>query len=404
LRSTVRLRRLLERKKIARIDPALRIRSSTSSNCDPTMPDTLRVAIIGRTGRGDYGHGLDTVWASVPDAQVIAVADDDREGLAKAATRLTVERGYSDYRQMLDEAKPDIAAIAPRFIDQHRDMAVAAAERGIHIFMEKPFCRTLAEADEIVAACERTHTRLVMAHQTRYSPKLEVIRRLVSEGAIGRVLEYRGRGKEDSRGGSQDMFVCGWHIMDLIRFFAGHPKWCFASILEGDRPIRRGDVKDGPEGLGPLAGDSLNAAFSMADGTMAYFNSRRNAGQAARFALVICGTGGMIELQTGYLPSVKLLVDPKWSPGRSGATWQDVSSAGVGVPEPLMDEGLHGGNVGAAQDLIGAIRESRETKSNVYDGRGSLEMIMATFESQRVAAPVSLPLVNREHPLAMLPV
>ena len=368
------------------------------------MPDTLRAAVIGRSGRGDYGHGLDTVWASLPETRLVAVADDDREGLAKAAKRLNVERGYADYRQMLDEAKPDIVAIAPRFIDQHRDMAMAAAERGIHIFMEKPFCRTLVEADEIVAACERTHTKLVIAHQTRYSPKLETVRRLITEGKIGRVLEYRGRGKEDSRGGSQDMFVCGWHIMDLIRYFAGHPVWCFASILEGDRPIRASDVKDGPEGLGPLAGDTVSAAFGMPDGTTAYFNSQRNAGQAARFAIVIYGTGGVIELQTGYVPSVKLLVDPKWSPGRSGAVWQDVSSVGVGIAEPVTDEGLHGGNVGAVRDLIGAIRENRETKSNVYDARGAIEMIMAVFESQRVGGSVTLPLANRQHPLAMLPV
>jgi len=100
---------------------------------------------------------------------------------------------------------------------------------------------------------------------------------------------------------------------------------------------------------------------------------------------------------------VKLLADPKWSPGRSGAAWQDVSSAGVGVAEPVMDEGLHGGNVAAVQDLIAAIRENRKTKSNVYDARGSLEMIMAVFESQRVGGPVTLPLANRQHPLAMLP-
>ena len=56
------------------------------------MPDTFRVAVIGRTGRGDYGHAIDTVWAEVPTTKVVAVADDDRVGLAAAAKRLKVDR------------------------------------------------------------------------------------------------------------------------------------------------------------------------------------------------------------------------------------------------------------------------------------------------------------------------
>jgi predicted dehydrogenase len=367
------------------------------------MAEILRVAVIGRTGRGDYGHGIDTVWADVPATNVVAVADDDRDGLAKAAKRLAVDWAYADYRAMLDEVKPDIVAIAPRWVDRHRDMAVAAADRGIHIFMEKPFCRTLAEADEMVAACERTHTRLAIAHQTRYSPKIEVVRRMIAEGKIGRVLEFRGRGKEDHRGGSEDLFVLGSHIMDLIRNFGGDPLWCFASILEDKRPICRDDVIDGPEGLGPLAGDTVRAMFGLPDGETAYFNSHRNAGQGARFGLMIFGTLGMIEIQTGYLPVVKYLADPKWSPGRSGAAWQDVSSAGLGMPEPLADGSAHAGNKAAVEDLIAAIRENRDTKCNAYDARATIEMIMAVFESRRVGGPVRLPLANRQHPLATLP-
>jgi len=48
------------------------------------MSRTYRVGVIGRTGRGDYGHGLDAVWRDVPGTQVVAVADDDKLGLAAA--------------------------------------------------------------------------------------------------------------------------------------------------------------------------------------------------------------------------------------------------------------------------------------------------------------------------------
>ncbi|HVU87359.1 MAG TPA: Gfo/Idh/MocA family oxidoreductase [Pirellulales bacterium] len=364
------------------------------------MPDTFRVAVIGRTGRGDYGHAIDTVWAEVPATKVVAVADDDRMGLAAAAKRLGVDRTYADYRQMLDEVKPDIVAIAPRWVDQHRDMTVAAAERGIHIFMEKPFCRSPAESDEIIAACERTHTRLAIAHQTRYSPKIDVVRDMIAAGRIGKILELRGRGKEDQRGGGEDLFVLGSHIMNLICTFGGAPQWCFGTVAVDGRPAQPADVKEGPEGLGPLAGNSVSATYGMPDGVTAYFNSVRGGGQSSRFGLLICGSAGLIEIQTGYVPNVKYLDDPNWSPGRSGRAWQDISTAGLGQPEPLADGSALAGNKVAVLDLIDAIRENREPKCSAYDARSTIEMIMAVFASHVEQGPVAMPLANRQNALA----
>ena len=65
---------------------------------------------------------------------------------------LTVKNVYADYRTMLQKERPQIVACADRYPDSHRDMVVACAEAGAHIFLEKPMCRTLQEADEMVAA------------------------------------------------------------------------------------------------------------------------------------------------------------------------------------------------------------------------------------------------------------
>src|SRR5437762_12128351 len=111
----------------------------------------FRVGIIGHTGRGNYGHGIDTVWSHFKDrCEVVAVADADEKGRAGAAKRVEAPKAYADYRRMLDETKPQIVAICPRWLDQHRDMVIAAAERGIHSFMEEPFCRAAAGAGESV--------------------------------------------------------------------------------------------------------------------------------------------------------------------------------------------------------------------------------------------------------------
>ena len=138
-----------------------------------SLPCPTPTASASSVTRGAGTMATGSTWSGkrFPNAKIVAVADADANGLAAAAKRLSVDQAFRDYREMLDKVKPDIVSICPRWIDQHRDMVVAAAERGIHMYMEKPLCRTLREADEMIAACERTHARLALAHQTHYSPQ-----------------------------------------------------------------------------------------------------------------------------------------------------------------------------------------------------------------------------------------
>lgn len=360
-----------------------------------------RVGVIGHTGAGNYGHGVDTVWLKIPQCEIVGVADPNEAGLKSAAARLKAPKAFADYRQLLDETKPDIVAIGPRWIDQHRDLCVAAAERGIHIYMEKPFCRTPAEADEIIAACTKKNVKLALAHQTRYSPKLQVIRDLIEDGKLGEILELRGRGKEDKRGGGEDLWVLGSHVMNLIHFFGGEPKWCFATVEEGGKPVTKAHVKPGNEGIGPLAGDSVSAMYGLDGGEKAYFGSKREAA-GNRFGLQIFGSKGIVEILTGHLPSAQFIADPTWSAGRSGAKWQPITSAGVGVAETLTDGGLDAGNVLAVQDLLQAIADDRQPECSMHEGRTTIEMISAVFESHRTGGPVTFPLQTRVNPLSLL--
>jgi predicted dehydrogenase len=368
------------------------------------MNAKYRIGVIGHSGRGNYGHGLDVVWQALPNCEIVAVADADEAGLAEARKRLNVQRGYADYHQMLDESKPDIVSICPRWQDQHHDMVLAAARRGVHVYMEKPMCRTLAEADEMVAACEQGNVKLAIAYQTRYSPLLPVVRELIESGTIGQVLELRGRGKEDRRGGGEDLWVLGSHVMNLMHYFGGEPNWCFAEVLQDGQPVTKQHVHAGNEGIGPLAGDQLSAMYGFDDGVTGYFGSRRNAGPGGngRFGLRILGEKGQIDVLTGHLPPVHILLDPDWSPGRSGKQWLPVSSAGVNQTEPLQHGGLHGGNILACRDLLDAIEQDRQPEANIYEARLTVEMIAAVFESHRLGTPVPIPLATRENPLTKL--
>lgn len=361
----------------------------------------LRIAVIGHTGKGNYGHGIDTVWNHIQNTEIVGVADPNPAGLAKAQARLKTPRGFKDYRALLDKTKPHVVSICPRWLDQHRDMVLAAAERGIHVYMEKPMCRTLQEADEMIAACTKKKVKVAIAHQTRYSPKLQVIRDLIEDGKLGKVLEIRGRGKEDRRGGGEDLWVLGSHIMNLMHYFGGEAEWCFSTVSEGNKPLAKSHVKPGKEGIGPLAGDALSAMYGMVDGVTAYFASHRDtAGSPRRFAIQIMGSKGIVEIATGYLPDAYLLPDSSWSPGRSNKQWLPISSAGVGKPEPIKNSS-HLGNVAACKDLLQAIQEDRQPECSLFEGRTTVEMIAAVFESHRVRQPVELPLKTRVNPLTL---
>jgi len=98
-----------------------------------------RVAIIGRTGKGNYGHGLDTVWINNDRAEIVAVADEDEKGRIKAEATLKAPISYADYRVMLKKEKPQIVSVADRFLDSHRDMVIACAALEPAYFWRSPF-------------------------------------------------------------------------------------------------------------------------------------------------------------------------------------------------------------------------------------------------------------------------
>ena len=362
-----------------------------------------RAAVIGRTGRGNYGHGLDVVWNDIEQVQVVAVADEDEKGRAGAAKRLKVSNAYADYREMLEKERPDIVSVAPRWLDCHRDMVLACAEYGCHVFLEKPMCQSLEQADEMIAVLEKRNLKLAIAHQTRYSPTLEHVRKIIAEGRLGDILELRGRGKEDRRGGGEDIMVLGTHVMDLMRIFAGDPQWCFARVREGGKPVTRKEVREGAEGIGLLAGDEIHAMYHFNGTTTGYFSTQRaRDGVSKRFGLQVYGSKGILTMTMGALPEVWFVEDPSWQPGRSKARWTQISSGGIGKPESRSERNHSLGNRLIALDLIRAIETDTQPKGSAYDGRAALEMILGVYESHRLKGPVGLQLKNRRHPLSLL--
>jgi predicted dehydrogenase len=363
-----------------------------------------RTAVIGWTGRGDYGHGLDLAVLDQPKLEVLAVADQSAKGRASAAERLRIERTYADYRAMLDREKPQFVVVAPRWLDSHKDMIVACAQSGVlGVLCEKPLAPDLASCDAIVEACERSHLKLAMAFQTRYSPRYERAKALVAAGRIGEILELRGRGKEDRRGGGEDLMVLGVHILDLCHDLLGEPAWCFARVTERGLPVGPAQVRHGNEGIGPLAGDRVDAVFGFhGTGAVAHFATSRPREPGGRFGLSINGSNGCIWISTGWMPPAYLLADATWTAtGREA--WSPIESADPGRPEAAGSNDLVAGNRAIVADLIRAVETDTQPRTHVRAARTAVEMVLACYASHGRGGVVTLPLADRNlHPLSRL--
>ena len=354
----------------------------------------LTVGVIGHTGQGNYGHGEDAVWLKIPQTKIVAVADADPKGLADAAQRLGGVKAYADYKVMLAETKPDIAAICARHIHEHRDMIVAAVGAGVKgIYIEKPFVRTLAEADETVKLCAEKGVRLAIAHRNRYHPVIDVVKQLVASGEIGELKEVRVRGKQDHRGGGLDLWVLGGHGFNLATLFTGAAISCEATILVEGRPATKADIRPGDEGVGLIVGDEIHARYETRSGIPLYFDSKKGTpAKGTPFGARLIGTKGVISLQIDEEPLAILERDGVKTP---------ITTAGIGKPEPIKDiKQVNGGHHGAVRDLLAAIAEKREPLCGPEAGRVTVELTLAVFASFVAdGRKVALPLAGRAHPL-----
>jgi predicted dehydrogenase len=354
----------------------------------------LTVAVIGHTGQGNYGHGEDLVWLKVPQTTVVAVADADSAGRAAEARKLGEVRAFADYKTMLTEVRPDLVAICPRHVHEHHAMIVAAIAAGVKgIYVEKPFVRTLAEADEVVKLCADHGVKIAIAHRNRYHPVLDVVKQLVASGEIGELKEVRVRGKQDQRGGGLDLWVLGGHGFNLASLFTGPAISCEATILVEGRPATKADVHPGDEGVGPIVGDEIHARYETKSGIPLYFDSKKGSWtKGTAFGARLIGAKGVISLQVDEEPLAILERDSRKTP---------ITTAGLGQPEPLADiKLLNGGHLGAVRDLLAAIDEKREPLCGPLAGRETVELTLAVFASFAAGGrKVALPLADRGHPL-----
>ncbi|WP_168119551.1 Gfo/Idh/MocA family oxidoreductase [Paenibacillus sp. HB172176] len=211
----------------------------------------IRVAVVGAGGiASDHLEAA----AKMEELAPCAVADVQEDRAASMAARYGM-KAYSDYKQMLQEEKPDIAVITlPHFL--HREAAIFAAEQGCHILLEKPMALNTAECDEIAEAVSKAGVKLLVGHTQHYTETNRAAKRWIEEGRLGRLVMMNDRRHlpydkptrpdwffERAKAGGGILTNLGSHTVDKIQWLIdGRITKVKASV---DYFLGRGDIEGG---------------------------------------------------------------------------------------------------------------------------------------------------------------
>jgi predicted dehydrogenase len=154
------------------------------------MTDRLKVGVVGAGVIAQVMH-LNYLRELSDRFEVVALCDISEENVANNADRYDIGKRYTDWREMLDDA--DIDAVFILTSGSHAPIAIAAANAGKHVLVEKPMCFSVAEGREMKAAADAAGVTLMVAYPKRYDPAFERFRDVavnVAEPRLMRVTTY----------------------------------------------------------------------------------------------------------------------------------------------------------------------------------------------------------------------
>lgn len=172
------------------------------------MPAKLRLGVAGLVH--DHVWNELKCWAATGSVEIVAVADSNEPLRQRARDEYGVERIFDDPRAMLDECNLNVVEICTSNADA-LPVVLAAAQRGVHCKIEKPMAASLADADAMLAAVEKSGVTLMVNWPNRWRPNTTHAWRLVRDGAIGQVFTARVR---MAHGGPRELgcsdYFCDW--------------------------------------------------------------------------------------------------------------------------------------------------------------------------------------------------
>lgn len=191
----------------------------------------IRIGILGVGGITRMLH-IPELLALPNVYRIEAVADVNKETALQMQKELGCKYAYTNYKEVLQLSEID-AVIVGTPHDTHEEICIAALKAGKHVFVEKPFARTVAECDAIMAAQTKANKVILVGHNERYMPPYAEIKKIVDSGTLGRIFSARAdhfqnfnppqdswwRKKEIVGGGC--VIGSGVHRLDLLLWFLG---------------------------------------------------------------------------------------------------------------------------------------------------------------------------------------
>ncbi|MEM1581710.1 MAG: Gfo/Idh/MocA family oxidoreductase [Candidatus Bathyarchaeia archaeon] len=155
------------------------------------MSRQYKLGIVGLVH--DHVWGLLNQFKDIEKVKIEAAADANLPLLEKVKALFGVSKIYTDFSEMIDKNNLDLILLCTEN-SRHADVVEAAAEKGIHVIMEKPMSANLEQAERIVRATEKRKIKVVVNYPTTWSPAVQHAYKMVKEGKIGDIFHIRFRG------------------------------------------------------------------------------------------------------------------------------------------------------------------------------------------------------------------
>jgi predicted dehydrogenase len=192
-----------------------------------------RKICVGIVGSGYISKTHIDALRTIPDVEVIAVADVDLERGRKFAELNNVPKVYPNHTEMLKDAAIDAIVVAvPNCF--HAPVAIDALEAGKHVICEKPLALTIEDAEKMIETARRKGLVLAHAEELCFIPKFIRAQEMMKSGGIGKPYLLRQCEKHagpyspwfwiPEQAGGGILMDMGCHSIECIRFFLGKPK------------------------------------------------------------------------------------------------------------------------------------------------------------------------------------
>ncbi|MCB8935840.1 MAG: Gfo/Idh/MocA family oxidoreductase [Anaerolineae bacterium] len=382
----------------------------------------MNVAIIGTKF---MGKAHSNAWLNTPHffdmgirPVLKVVVGTDPAGTQALAENWGWQEWSTDWREVVARPDIDIVDIAtPTYL--HHDMAVAAAEHGKHIFLEKPFAVSLEQARAMLAAAEKAGVVTYVNHNYRRVPAVRLAKKLIDDGFVGRLFHWRSTYLQDwivdpsfpltwhlrretaGYGAHGDL---GSHSVDLARYLIGDVAAVTGMTANfiTERPLPGAGAATFSAGSGestesgPVTVD--DASFFIAEfdnGVLGSFEVSRFApGRKNYNYFEIYGSEGSIVFNGERMNELQVFSrnDPAYAQG-----FRTILATEAGQHDYIANWWPPGHLIGyehefhhGVVDFMRAIETGGTIEPNFYDGMKEMEVLDAAMASARNGQKVSL--------------